>query len=279
MAVRPDPELKRGVAHIRALTFRTGVKSGHFFGACPPQNRLQRPARTALQLPPERRNPRKKQIPGITQQKKRKHPPVAHHRQHPDPGIQPCQKSNLHRQDEKQQKLDLRKQGRKRKKRSTINQSARLRHQGGKQKIGKDQPEKPGQMKQRRAKHPPRLFQRITHHERHHDEKQSRQNPKDPRPDRTRRGNQKGHRPPNLPRHDPAKVKFQQFPQIRPEPLQDINNAMENRIKPQQAWKCQPPKAFFQTIQKSHAGSLASSHRRDKHRNATCKEYPHPMPD
>ena len=67
MAVRPDPELKRGVAHIRALTFRTGVKSGHFFGACPPQNRLQRPARTALQLPPERGNPRKKQVPGITQ--------------------------------------------------------------------------------------------------------------------------------------------------------------------------------------------------------------------
>lgn len=30
MAVRPDPELKRGVAHICALTFRTGVKSRFF---------------------------------------------------------------------------------------------------------------------------------------------------------------------------------------------------------------------------------------------------------
>ena len=30
MAVLPDPELKRGVAHIRALTFRTGVKSRFF---------------------------------------------------------------------------------------------------------------------------------------------------------------------------------------------------------------------------------------------------------
>ena len=54
---------------------------------------------------------------------------------------------------------------------------------------------------------------------------------------------------------------------------------MKNRIKPQQARKCQPPKAFFQTIQKSHAGSLASSHRRDKHRNASSKESPDPMPD
>lgn len=54
---------------------------------------------------------------------------------------------------------------------------------------------------------------------------------------------------------------------------------MENRIIPQQARKCQPPKAFFQTVQKSHEESLASSHRRDKHRNATCKEYPLPMPD
>lgn len=66
MAVRTNSELKRGVAHISALTMRAGMKSRFFCSILTPPGTRKWHANTALQFPPQRRNPRKKQVPGIT---------------------------------------------------------------------------------------------------------------------------------------------------------------------------------------------------------------------
>lgn len=122
----PHPKLKAWVTQISPLANLTIVKDLNFRLSTEWGYRRPEPATAYSQ---QRREAGKKEITRITEQKKWQHPPVAQYRQKPYPNIEPCQKSNLHRQDEKQQKLNLRKQGRKCKKRSAINQGARLWHQ------------------------------------------------------------------------------------------------------------------------------------------------------
>ena len=66
LAIRSDAKLERGVAQVGALTMNTNMESCIICRGLAPRTPKKWPARSAAQLPPQRGNPRKNQVPDIT---------------------------------------------------------------------------------------------------------------------------------------------------------------------------------------------------------------------